>query len=215
MLGLVFLPSVARALTLGVKYALYSDALLSIDLDLSLASKAYEKKGMQMRNQMASYISNNDGNQKEGLLRFLYASMLFANTDLSQTRLTYADSAGFCSGERASGEQYLSSTQEMNSPPENGKSMVNDDDLESVVGSPAQPAVQAAQMQDSRNMLRAFSRDAMGLLRGVADFDAVFTSIDTNHDGHISVDEFRVAGMSHTHMHAYIRVACIRTHRHD
>ena len=71
MLGLVFLPSVARALTVGVKYALYSDALLSIDLDLSLASKAYEKKGMQMRNQMASYISNNDGNQKEGLLRWL------------------------------------------------------------------------------------------------------------------------------------------------
>ena len=45
VLGFVFLPSLARAMTLGVKYALYSDLLLSVDQELSLASREYEKKG--------------------------------------------------------------------------------------------------------------------------------------------------------------------------
>jgi len=45
VLGFVFLPSLARAITLGVKYALYSDLLLSVDQELSLESKEYEKKG--------------------------------------------------------------------------------------------------------------------------------------------------------------------------
>ena len=45
ILGFVFLPSIARATTLGVKYALYSDLLLSVDQELSLAAKEYEKKG--------------------------------------------------------------------------------------------------------------------------------------------------------------------------
>jgi hypothetical protein len=45
VLGFVFLPSLARAMTLGIKYALYSDLLLSVDPHLSLGSREYEKKG--------------------------------------------------------------------------------------------------------------------------------------------------------------------------
>ena len=55
LLGFVFLPQVARAVTLGFKYALYSDLLLSVDDDLSLCSQHYEKKGMQMKKQMGSF----------------------------------------------------------------------------------------------------------------------------------------------------------------
>lgn len=89
LLGFTYLPLFGRAVTLAIKYALYSDALLSVDNDLALHSKEYQTKGMQYKKQMGSYILNGDGNQKEGLVHFIYASMLYADTDLSQCHLIY------------------------------------------------------------------------------------------------------------------------------
>jgi hypothetical protein len=89
LLGFMYLPLFGRAVTLAIKYALYSDALLSVDNDLALHSKEYQTKGMRNKNQMGSYILNGDGHQKESLVHFIYASMLYADTDLSQCHLIY------------------------------------------------------------------------------------------------------------------------------
>jgi hypothetical protein len=89
LLEFVLLPMLGRAVTLAIKYALYSDTLLSVDNDLSLYAKGYERKGLMRQYQMTSYILNVDGNQRESLVRFLYTSMLYADTDLSQCHLVY------------------------------------------------------------------------------------------------------------------------------
>ena len=63
VLTFVGFPFIARAATLGVKYALYSDQLLSVDDDLSFDKEGYEKKGLQVQNQMGGYIANAGGVQ--------------------------------------------------------------------------------------------------------------------------------------------------------
>ena len=168
LLGFVFLPQVARAVTLGFKYALYSDLLLSVDDDLSLCSQHYEKKGMQMKNQMGSYIFNFDGHQKETLLKFLYSSMLYADTDLSQCSLSY---------------EVPSSCTSLFSP---GPSP----DLEAGKSHEADDEELAFENQAA---IRAFWGSSLTMLDGVADHARIFDAIDTDHSGDISIDELRTA----------------------
>lgn len=60
---------ICRAATLGIKYAMLSDVLLSGDVKGGLNGDSYRGKSMPMRGQMTSYIANVDGQQKENLVR--------------------------------------------------------------------------------------------------------------------------------------------------
>ena len=137
---------------------------------------------MQLRNQMGSYIGNGDGHQKEGLMRFLYASMLYADTDLSECFLTYE----------------IASAIEQDDDPVNHIDMVTDSQQAllqskhcvadcSITIDPGSGFPAA----DHQAAIREFWSSLLQLVKGVADFDTAFEAIDIDGSGDISLDELR------------------------
>ena len=135
---------------------------------------------MQVKNQMGSYIGNFDGNQKEALLRFLFASMLYADTDLSECCLTYdMHQTSPRPDDEAALDVVREAEQALLHAKEHRHISINPES-----GLPA---------ADHTAAIRGFWRVLLGVLRGVADFDATFNAIDLDGSGDISLDELRTA----------------------
>ena len=164
--GYIVLPLLCRAATIGIKYAMFSDVLLSKDVGGSLRSHAFREESMQSRAQMTSYISNADGRHKESLVKELYASCLCANADLSCAALTWV--------------------QHEDEQPDLIVSLR--DDAHGQGARHEEPTAPSDQEQVGRlRTIQAVWADLAAMLAGVADAHASFTQLDTDHSGDVSL----------------------------
>jgi len=161
--GYIAFPLLCRAVTLGVKYAMFADVVLSNEVPGSIRGQEYRDHSMQTRSQMTSFISNADGRQKEGLVKLLYASCLCANTDLSCASLTWAEDE----------DQRPASD---NTPGDgmHGQGPRPDEDRTTML--PQEPVGKG-------QMIQAMWEDLAAMLAGVADARHAFTQLDSDHSG--------------------------------
>ena len=138
---------------------------------------------MQVRNQMGSYIGNFDGHQKEALMRFLYASMLYADTDLSKCLLAYEMASAIGQDDDPVNDiDLVAEAQQALLQPKDRADLSIDIDPEAGLAA-----------ADHQAAIREFWSSLLQLVKGVADFDTAFEAIDIDGSGDISLDELRRA----------------------